>query len=154
MPQGISADLIASREGFTREDVDRYALESQSRAGEAQKDCRFSKSLFPVQDPETGKVVLEVDEYPRPETTLEGLATLDPVFVKLGATPAARLDIERAVARLPERARLVFVLHDVEGYRHREVGEALGISEGTSKGQLFRARQLLRGWLEPAAEGG
>lgn len=66
--------------------------------------------------------------------------------------PIARLDIQRAVARLPERARLVFLLHDVEGYRHREVGEALGISEGTSKGQLFRARQLLRGWLEPETE--
>ncbi len=70
----------------------------------------------------------------------------------LTASPVERLDLERAVARLPERARLVFLLHDVEGYRHREVGEALGITEGTSKGQLFRARQMLRSWLEPERE--
>jgi RNA polymerase sigma-70 factor (ECF subfamily) len=55
-----------------------------------------------------------------------------------------RLDIERAVEALPEAARLVFVLHDVEGYKHREIAERLGISEGTSKSQLFRARGIVR----------
>lgn len=60
----------------------------------------------------------------------------------------ARIDLGRAVSRLPEQARLVFLLHDLEGYKHREVATALGISEGTSKSQLFRARELLRGWLE------
>lgn len=71
---------------------------------------------------------------------------------RLSSRPAgthAKLDLERAVSQLPERARLVFLLHDVEGYRHREVAEALGITEGTSKGQLFRARRILRGSLEP-----
>lgn len=58
------------------------------------------------------------------------------------------LDLARAVARLPERARLVFVLHDVEGLRHEEVGAALGIDPGTSKSQLARARALLRVSLE------
>ena len=87
VPQGISADLIASREGFSREDVDRFALESQKRAAAAQKDGRFSKSLFPVKDPVSGKVVLEIDEHPRPEATLEGLASLDPAFAKLGGKP-------------------------------------------------------------------
>jgi RNA polymerase sigma-70 factor (ECF subfamily) len=79
-----------------------------------------------------------------------GEAMAGPVVTRRGVSPHERLDLERAVARLPERARLVFLLHDVEGYLHREVAEALGISAGTSKGQLFRARQLLRGWLEPA----
>ncbi len=87
VPQGISTDLIASREGFSREDVDRFALESQKRAAAAQKDGRFSKSLFPVKDPVSGKVVLEIDEHPRPEATLEGLASLDPAFAKLGGKP-------------------------------------------------------------------
>lgn len=65
------------------------------------------------------------------------------------ATPAPQaLDLARAVARLPERARLVFVLHDVEGLRHDEVGAALGIEPGTSKSQLARARALLRETLE------
>ena len=60
---------------------------------------------------------------------------------------ALGLDLERAVARLPERARTVFILHDVEGFKHREIGELMGISDGSSKSQLFRARALLRDWL-------
>ena len=60
---------------------------------------------------------------------------------------ATRLDLERAVATLPEGARRVFLLHDVEGFRHGEVATLLGISEGTSKSQLFRAREILRGAL-------
>jgi RNA polymerase sigma-70 factor (ECF subfamily) len=66
---------------------------------------------------------------------------------RLPGRPAARgrsLDLERAIAALPERARDVFVLHDVEGYRHEEVGRLLGIAAGTSKAQLHRARKLLR----------
>lgn len=60
-------------------------------------------------------------------------------------TPAGlRLDLEQAIATLPERARHVFVLYDVEGYRHEEIGELLGITVGTSKSQLHRARMLLR----------
>jgi RNA polymerase sigma-70 factor (ECF subfamily) len=73
----------------------------------------------------------------------EPLEELDPVDGGL-RTPAAGLDLRDAVRALPERARLVFVLHDVEGLRHDEVAAALGVSEGTSKSQLFRARELLR----------
>ena len=65
---------------------------------------------------------------------------------------SASLDLPRAIGRLPDRARAVFLLHEIEGYRHREISEALGVSVGTSKTLLFRARRLLRGWLEPAAE--
>jgi RNA polymerase sigma-70 factor (ECF subfamily) len=54
------------------------------------------------------------------------------------------VDLERAIDRLPEAARLVFVLHDVEGFLHGEIAERLGISAGTSKSQLHRARRLLR----------
>jgi len=59
----------------------------------------------------------------------------------------ARMDLEAAVAALPEGARLVLVLHDVEGYRHEDVADMLGIAQGTSKAQLHRARRLLRSML-------
>jgi RNA polymerase sigma-70 factor, ECF subfamily len=70
---------------------------------------------------------------------------LDPVVETVA--PDAALDLERAIAALPEGARDVFVLHDVYGYTHREIAEMLGIVEGTSKSQLTRARTLLRGSL-------
>jgi len=59
-------------------------------------------------------------------------------------SPATTIDLERAIARLPNRARTVFVLHDVEGYRHHEIAELAGMAVGTSKAQLSRARRLLR----------
>ena len=58
------------------------------------------------------------------------------------------MDLEDAISRLPQGARAVFVLHDVEGYQHAEIGERLGIAEGTSKAHLFRARRLLREMLD------
>jgi RNA polymerase sigma-70 factor, ECF subfamily len=63
--------------------------------------------------------------------------------------PALQMDLENAIPRLPAGARAVFVLHDVEGYQHAEIGERLGIAEGTSKAHLFRARRLLREMLSP-----
>ncbi len=75
-----------------------------------------------------------------------GLVELD----ALAPSPdlALRMDLEHAVGRLPAGARAVFVLHDVEGYPHAEIGTMLGIAEGTSKAHLFRARRLLRGMLQ------
>ena len=58
--------------------------------------------------------------------------------------PSVSIDLERAIASLPPRARAVFVLHDVEGYRHKEIARLIGVSEGTSKAHLHRARRLLR----------
>jgi acetyl-CoA C-acetyltransferase len=84
VPQGISADLIATMEGFTREQLDQFALRSQKNAARAVEENRFGKSLFGVKDPETGKLMLERDEHPRADTTLEGLATLKPAFEGLG----------------------------------------------------------------------
>ena len=60
------------------------------------------------------------------------------------ARPDLRVDLARAVEQLPERARLVFLLHDVEGLSHDELSDALGVSVGTTKSQLFRARRMLR----------
>lgn len=64
------------------------------------------------------------------------------------STEGLSIDLERAIAALPEGAREVFVLYDIEGYSHAEIGEMTGIAEGTSKAQLFRARQLLRETLD------
>lgn len=62
-------------------------------------------------------------------------------------TDARDFDVERAMARLPEGARMVFILHDVEGFTHEEIGGFLGVTSGTSKAQLHRARMILRGYL-------
>jgi acetyl-CoA C-acetyltransferase len=85
VPQGISADLIATIEGFSRADVDAFALESQRRAEIAQKDNRFAKAIFVVKDPETGKQLLDFDEHARHGTTIEALTKLEGAFVGLGA---------------------------------------------------------------------
>ncbi len=85
VPQGISADLIATREGFTRAELDQFALASQHKTEAAQKAGRFARSLFPVKDPETGAVLLETDEFPRHGATIEALAKLEPSFVGMGA---------------------------------------------------------------------
>ncbi len=69
-------------------------------------------------------------------------------------TPEVGMDLDVAIGRLPDGARQIFVLHDVEGYKHEEIGEMLGIAVGTSKAQLHRARMLLRGHLEPGLKGG
>lgn len=68
-------------------------------------------------------------------------------FATRRAMPGTDIDVERAVARLPEGAREVLVLYDIYGYRHREIGDMLGIAEGTSKAQLHRARTLAREFL-------
>ncbi|WP_241387255.1 acetyl-CoA C-acetyltransferase [Rhodococcus sp. CH91] len=83
VPQGISADLIATIEGFTREDVDAYALRSQQLAAAAWSGGYFSKSVVPVKD-QNGLTILDHDEHMRPDTTLEGLAKLQPSFATVG----------------------------------------------------------------------
>ncbi len=83
VPQGISADLIATVEGFTRVDVDTYAVQSQERAAEAVNDGRFKRSIVSIRN-EDGSVALDYDEHPRPGTTTEALAGLNPSFAKMG----------------------------------------------------------------------
>ncbi|MBT9548165.1 MAG: acetyl-CoA C-acetyltransferase [Candidatus Sericytochromatia bacterium] len=85
VPQGISADLIAKLYGFSRADLDLFAFESQVKAGKALAAGAFAKSLFAIKDPLTGAILLENEEYPRPETSLETLAALKPAFEKMGA---------------------------------------------------------------------
>lgn len=84
VPQGIGADLIATMEGFSREDVDAYALRSQELAAAAWSGGYFAKSVVPVRD-QNGLLILDHDEHMRPGTTMEGLAKLKPAFEGLAA---------------------------------------------------------------------
>ena len=77
--------------------------------------------------------------------TLDAAGSFEPVSPR--ETPLARLDLERAIEQLPAGCREAFVLHDVEGFDHKEVARLLGIAEGTSKSQVFKARMKLRGLL-------
>ena len=83
VPQGISADLIATTEGFTREDVDAYAVQSQQRSAAAWSAGNFAKSVVPVKD-RNGVILLDHDEHMRPDTTLESLGALKPSFAGIG----------------------------------------------------------------------
>ena len=125
VPQGISADLIATLDGTTREAADRFALESQRRAAVAIGEGRFAKSLFAVRDA-AGNIALDHDEFPRPDTTLDGLTKLEPSFVKMGASPVGpngeTLD-EIALARYPEAKAIQHVHH---------AGNSSGIVDGAA----------------------
>jgi acetyl-CoA C-acetyltransferase len=83
VPQGISADLIATLEGFSRDDVDAYALRSQQRAAQALAEGRFDRSVVAVTD-RNGVPILTADEHPRPDTTMEALGALPPSFAVIG----------------------------------------------------------------------
>jgi acetyl-CoA C-acetyltransferase len=104
VPQGISADLIATREGFSRADVDRFALESQQKAARAIEEKRFDKGMFAFVN-DDGSPGLARDEHPRADTTLESLAGLAPAFAKLGAMamgPHGETLDQLALKRYPE----------------------------------------------------
>ena len=118
VPQGIGADLIATMSGFTREDVDRYALTSQQRATAARAEGRFAGSVIPVRDP-MGQIILEQDEFIKPGTTMEGLAGLKPSFEQLGAMGFDAV----ALQRYPEVERIEHVHH---------AGNSSGIVDGAA----------------------
>lgn len=86
VPQGISADLIATKYGFSRDDVDAYAVESQKRAAQSWKEKRFEKSIMPVKDV-IGDVLLDHDETVRADTNMQSLGALNPSFAMLGEFP-------------------------------------------------------------------
>lgn len=133
-PQGIGADLIATLDGFTREDVDSYAVQSQQRAALAWSEGRFARSVVPVRD-QAGLVLLDRDEHMRPQTTLDSLANLKPAFVGQGESGYDQL----VQARYPQAGPINHVHHGgnssgvVDGAAavligSREAGEALGLT--------------------------
>ena len=119
LPQGISADLIATKYGFSRDDVDAYAVESQKRAAKAWDEGRFRNSVIPVKDV-NGLTILAKDEHMRPGTTMQTLASLQPSFVQMGEM--AGFDAV-AVQRYPE----------VEAVNHVHTpGNSSGIVDGAA----------------------
>jgi acetyl-CoA C-acetyltransferase len=125
VPQGISADLIATVEGFSRTDLDAFAAESQRRCEIAQKEGRFDASLVPVRDRD-GKVALDRDEHPRAGTTLESLGKLAPSFLGLGGVvPKDGCDLS-----FDERARQRHGVDRIEHVHH--AGNSSGIVDGAS----------------------
>lgn len=105
VPQGIGADLIATREGFSRDDVDSYAVESQKRAAAAWENGHFEKTVVPVKDV-NDRVVLAKDEHMRPETDMQSLGALNASFEGIGA----QFGFDAvAIQRYPEVERLVHV---------------------------------------------
>jgi acetyl-CoA C-acetyltransferase len=118
VPQGIGADLIATLEGFSRQDVDAFALESQRRAHAASAAGYFANALVAVTD-DLGQVILATDEFIKPHTTLEGLAQLKPAFEQLGSMGFDAV----AQQRYPHVARINHVHH---------AGNSSGIVDGAA----------------------
>ncbi|MCL7464475.1 acetyl-CoA C-acetyltransferase [Phaeovulum sp. NW3] len=135
VPQGISADIIATQFGFSREQADALALESQRRAAAAWAEDRFARSIVPVVD-QNGVVILDRDEYLRPDTTAEGLAALKPAFKDMGEVMPGFDKV--ALMKYPHLERIEHIHHAgnssgiVDGAAavligNREFGEAMGL---------------------------
>ncbi|MDH3666624.1 MAG: acetyl-CoA C-acetyltransferase [Paracoccaceae bacterium] len=120
VPQGISADIIATEYGFSRDDVDAYAVESQRRAAEAWQDKRFARSVVPVKD-QNGIPILDRDEYMRPGTDMQALGALDPSFKKIGEGMPGFDKV--AILKYPHLERINHVHH---------AGNSSGIVDGAA----------------------
>mgnify|MGYP001487332923 FL=1 len=119
VPQGISADLLATKYNYSRTDVDSYAVESQKRADKAWKENKFKKSIVPVED-QNEIEILNYDEHIRPDTTMQSLASLEPSFSKIGAHQGFN---EVAILKYPEVERIKHVHH---------AGNSSGIVDGAA----------------------
>jgi acetyl-CoA C-acetyltransferase len=136
VPQGISADLIATIEGFSRDDVDRFAVQSQERAAAAIAEGHFERGVIPVTGP-NGEVLLAVDEHPRPSTSVEGLAKLRPSFAEMGETYDAM-----ALSCYPQVAEIDHVHH---------AGNSSGVVDGASAALVASDRWVSASGSAPRA---
>ena len=136
VPQGVSADLIATVEGFSRTDVDEFAASSQERAAAAMAEGRFDRGIVPVTGPDGG-VLLAVDEHPRPGTTAETLAKLRPAFAEVGSTYDAV-----AQERYPEVEAIDHVHH---------AGNSSGVVDGAAAAVVASDRWVQANGVTPRA---
>ena len=139
VPQGISADIIATQYGFSRDDVDAYAVESQRRAAEAWEAGRFAGSVVPVAD-QNGIPILERDEYMRPGTDMQALGALDPSFKKIGEGMPGFDKV--ALLKYPHLERIEHVHH---------AGNSSGIVDGAAAVLLGSKEAGERLGLKPRA---
>jgi len=138
IPQGISGDLIATKWGFSRADVDRFAVQSQRRAGVALAEGRFRNSIIPVHD-RNGLLILDRDEHPRPDTTFENLSALKPSFAGMGANGGYD---GVALLRYPELEAINHVHHG---------GNSSGVVDGAAAVLIGNAEAGVRAGLKPRA---
>ncbi|HEY9091443.1 acetyl-CoA C-acetyltransferase [Parasphingorhabdus sp.] len=120
VPQGISADLIATKYGYSRDDVDAYAVESQKRAAKSWEEKRFAKSILPIRDV-IGEIVLDHDELMRPETDMQSLGALQPAFQMMGEHMPGFNDV--AILKHPDVEKINHVHH---------AGNSSGIVDGAA----------------------
>jgi acetyl-CoA C-acetyltransferase len=138
LPQGISADLIATKYGFSRDDVDAYAVGSQKRAAKSWEDGRFKNSVITVKDV-NGLTLLAKDEHMRPATTMQTLAQLNPSFVQMG--DMAGFDAV-AIQRYPE----------IEAINHVHTpGNSSGIVDGAAAVLIGNKKAGAAAGLKPRA---
>jgi len=145
VPQGISADLIATREGFTRQDVDKFALDSQQKAARAIEGKHFANAMFAVKN-DDGSVALDRDEHPRADTTMEGLAGLKAAFEQMGAMkvgPHGESLDQLALQRYPETKEI----HHVH-----TGGNSSGIVDGAAVVLMGSAEWGKKAGLKPRAK--
>ncbi|MDI1343057.1 MAG: acetyl-CoA C-acetyltransferase [Pseudolabrys sp.] len=138
LPQGISADLIATKYGFSRDDVDAYAVESQQRAAKSWQEGRFKNSVMTVKDV-NGLTILDRDEHMRPSTTMQSLAALQPSFTQMGEM--AGFDAV-AVQRYPEIEAINHVHH---------AGNSSGIVDGAAAVLIGSKEAGARNGFKPRA---
>jgi acetyl-CoA C-acetyltransferase len=139
MPQGVSADLIATKYGFSRDDVDAYAVESQKRTAAAWGEERFQKSVIPVTDI-NGLIILDRDEHPRPDTNMQSLAALNPSFEIVG-----QMGGFDAVA--------VQAHPDIEKVKHvHHAGNSSGIVDGAAAVLVGNSKGGRKAGLKPRAK--
>lgn len=141
--QGVCGDAIASMEGFTREELDEVGYRSQQRADEAIKDGRFDKSVVPVVDDE-GNTILDKEEYPRPQTTLEDLAGLEPAFTKMADMP---LDEHGTTFRKLINQKYPDL--DIQHFHH--AGNSSGVVDGAAAVLVTSADYAKKNDLKPRA---
>ena len=138
VPQGIGADLIATLDGYTREDVDHFALHSQQKAAQAQASGYFKKSVIPVKD-KAGIVILAEDEFIKPNTTAEGLAKLNPSFEMMGQMGFDAV----ALQKYPEAQKIHHVHH---------AGNSSGIVDGAALVLIASDKAVKEQNLKPRAK--
>jgi len=142
--QGVCADAIATLEGISRADLDAYSVESQRRAEVARAEGRFANTIIPVLDND-GNVVLDRDEHPRPQATIEDLAKLEPSFAQIGDYP-----LNKEGATFKKTIQSVYPDLVIEHVHH--AGNSSGVVDGAAAVLMASADAVQKHGLQPRAK--
>ena len=149
LPQGISADLIATKYGISRDDCDAYAVESQKRAGKAWAEGRFANSVIPVRDV-NGLTILAKDEHMRPQTDMQALGSLNPAFGMMGEMGGFNAV---AIQAHPDVEKITHIHHagNSSGIVDGAAAVLVGSREAGEKAGL-KPRARIRGWASVGSD--